>query len=83
MISLAILSDHHNRLFSLVSSQEFGDALNAIDDDSGARDEADRDVRAFLTNKGMTIDPDISIIFKKGSWSVCLNLGIISFCYSK
>jgi hypothetical protein len=81
-LNVAELSQKQDQLITTIQSPEFINSLAALDGDTVAQDEANADPRAFLTKHGVLLPPGVRVTFKKGSWSICLNLGIISFCYA-
>jgi hypothetical protein len=70
------------RLVSLMRSPQFKNAVKKIDSDPQALDAAVKDPKGFLTSQQVQVDNDMDVKITKGTWSICLNLGIVSVCYA-
>jgi hypothetical protein len=71
------------QLFELVQTEQFLSALEKSANDPQSRQAAKVDFRGFLKATGVNVPENISVQFNPDTWGVCINLGVISICYSK
>jgi hypothetical protein len=82
-INFEQLSKDQTRIFNLVGSNQFQDVLMKSRNDPNSQLAATADFRGFLRDNGVAISDDFGVKFKPNTWSVCVNLGVISVCYSR
>jgi hypothetical protein len=70
------------RIVSFMRSQRFKNALEEIDSNPQALDEAESNPRGFFRGRGVDVPEDVEIVVTKGTWSICANFGFVSVCYA-